>query len=813
VTLPSDRYLCVHAHFYQPPRENPWLESVEVQDSAYPYHDWNERVTAECYAPNAMSRILNEDGLIRNIVNNYSKISFNFGPTLLSWFEAKSPELYATIQETDKQTREQHSGHGSALAQAYNHLILPLANTRDRKTQVVWGIRDFAHRFSRLPEGMWLPEAAVDLESLDLMASEGIRLTILSPFSAKRVRQIGETKWRDVSGGQIDPSRAYRVSLPSGRTISVFFYDGPASRAVAFEDLLSSGEAFAYRLLGTYSDARKWPQLAHIATDGETYGHHKAHGDMALAYALNYIESNGLARLTNYGEFLERFPPTHEAEIFENSSWSCAHGVERWRSNCGCKSGRQGDWNQSWRAPLRQAFDWLRDQAAVLYERRAQELFKDPWAVRDDYIRVILDRSRQNVCDFLRRNMRSDPSAEQRILALRLLEMQRHLMLMYTSCGWFFDEVSGIETVQVIEYAGRSVQLADEIDRSKNFESQFLAKLADVKSNVSEQGDAKQIYGKFVKPAMLDLKRVGAHYAVSSLFEEFGREAKIYCYDVHGEDSHSLLSGKTKLSAGHVKIRSEITTESADVSFGVVHLGDHNIAGGVRDFTGQAEYERTLKEITDGFASGDFTELVRVVDRVYGGGGNPLRLLFRDEQRKIVAQILGSALREADLAYRQLFEDRAPLMHFLAAMNFPPVKAFQVAAEFTLNADFRRALEGDGIKVEKAQAILEEIKRIGVSLDSTTAEFALRRTLERIAEEFRKDPLNGELLQRLDAAVELARSVPFQVQFWKVQNTYFAVLQDVYPKVRDSRRLERPEAELWVRSFRKLGDALSFDIE
>jgi alpha-amylase/alpha-mannosidase (GH57 family) len=813
VTPPSDRYLCVHAHFYQPPRENPWLESIEVQDSAYPYHDWNERVTAECYAPNATSRILNGDGRIRNIVNNYSKISFNFGPTLLSWFQAKSPELYATVQETDKQTRERRSGHGSALAQAYNHVILPLANARDRKTQVLWGIHDFAHRFSRLPEGMWLPEAAVDLQSLDLMAAEGILFTILSPFSAKRSRQIGGTRWTDVSGGRIDPARAYRVSLPSGRTISVFFYDGPASRAVAFEGILSSGEAFAHRLLETYSDARKWPQLAHIATDGETYGHHKIHGDMALAYALNYIESNGLARLTNYGEFLERFPPTHEAEIFENSSWSCAHGIERWRANCGCNSGGHPNWNQGWRAPLRQAFDWLRDQAATLYEERGKELFKNPWGARDDYIRAILDRSRPNVCDFLHRNMTVDPSPEQRIVALRLLEMQRHLMLMYTSCGWFFDEVSGIETVQVIQYAGRSVQLADEVDRSKNFESQFLEKLASVKSNLPEHGDAKQIYGKFVKPAVLDLKRVGAHYAVSSLFEEFGPETRIYCYDVCRKDSRPLLSGRTKLAAGRVKIRSEITTASADLSFSVVHLEDHNMAGGVRDFAGQAEYEQTLKEITDGFASGDFTELVRVVDRVYGGGGNPLRLLFRDEQRKIVAQILESALREADSAYRQLYEDRAPLMHFLAAMNFPPVRAFQVAAEFTLNADFRRALEEDGIKVERAQAALEEIKRIGVALDSMTAEFALRRKLEAIAEEFRNDPLNLELLRRLDAAVALARSVPFQVQFWKVQNKYFAVLHDVYPEVRDSRRLERPEAEQWIRSFKKLGDALSFDIE
>jgi alpha-amylase/alpha-mannosidase (GH57 family) len=813
VTPPSDRYLCVHAHFYQPPRENPWLESVEVQDSAYPYHDWNERVTAECYAPNATARILNGDGRIRSIVNNYSKISFNFGPTLLSWFEEKSPELYASIQATDKQTRDQHSGHGSAIAQAYNHTIMPLANSRDRKTQVIWGIRDFEHRFGRAPEGMWLPEAAVDLQSLDMMASEGIRFTILSPYSAKRARQIHGTKWKDVSGGQIDPSRAYRVSLPSGKTICVFFYDGPASRAVAFEGILASGEAFAHRLLGTYSDARKWPQLAHIATDGETYGHHKAHGDMALAYALDYIESNGLAQLVNYAEFLEKFPPTHEAEIFENSSWSCAHGIERWRSNCGCNSGGHANWNQNWRAPLRQGFDWLRDSAAPLYERKAKELFKDPWSVRDDYIRVILDRSREAVCDFLHKNMRGEPSAEQRILAVKLLEMQRHLMLMYTSCGWFFDEVSGIETVQVIEYAGRAVQLADQIDPLQNFEAQFLEKLAGVTSNLPEHGDAKQIYVKFVKPSILDLKRVGAHYAVASLFEEFGPEARIYCYEVRREDAHSLLSGKTKLAAGRIKIRSEITMESAEVSFGVVHLEDHIMAGGVRYFAGEAQYGQALKEVTDAFGKGDFTELVRVVDRCYGGGGNPLTLLFRDEQRNIVRRILESALREAETAYRELFEDRAPLMHFLAAMNFPPVKAFQVAAEFTLNADFRGALEEDGIKIERARSILDEMKRIGVAIDATTAEFALRSRLEQIAKEFRKDPSNLELLKRLDAGVELARSVPFQVQFWKVQNTYYDLLKNAYPDVRESRTMRPPESEQWIQSFRKLGDELSFQID
>lgn len=803
---PPDRYLCVHAHFYQPPRENPWLESVEVQDSAYPYHDWNERITAECYAPNGASRILNGDGRIRSIVNNYLKISFNFGPTLLSWMEQKSAPLYSAILATDHATFSERSGHGSAIAQAYNHMIMPLANPRDRQTQVIWGIRDFQHRFGRVPEGMWLPEGAVDLQTLEVLAAHGLKFTILSPFSAKRVRSINGTKWKDVSGGQIDPSRAYKMALPSGRSIGIFFYDGPASRAVAFEDILASGEAFANRLLGTYCDTRTWPQLAHIATDGETYGHHKVHGDMALAYALHYIESNGLARLTNYGEFLDLFPPTHEVEIFENSSWSCSHGVERWRADCGCNSGGHPGWNQSWRAPLRQAFDWLRDAAASIFEQRGRELFRDPWRARDEYIAVILDRSRENVANFLRSRMKQEG---QEILALRLLELQRHLMLMYTSCGWFFDELSGIETVQVIQYAGRAVQLAESLDPSRNLESQFVERLAQAKSNLPEHGDGRKVYENFVKPSMLDLKRVGAHYAVSSLFEDFGPETRVYCYDVSRNDIHNLVSGKTKLIAGRADIRSTITWESADLSFGVVHLGDHLISGGVRDYAGGEAYERTLGEITGAFGSGDFTELMRVVDRSYSVETNTLKLLFRDEQRRIVAQILAAPLAEAEQAYRQLFENRVPLMHFLSALNFPTVRALQVAAEFTLNADFRAVIESDDRSIQRTRAILDEIERIGVPLDATTAEFALRGKIEQLAAGFRLDPSRMDLLQRLDASVELARSLPFQVQFWKVQNEYFEVLRDFYPKAKKSPKA----AEKWLGLFQKLGDQLSFRID
>src|SRR5215472_9342071 len=337
-------YVCIHGHFYQPPRENPWLEAVELQDSAYPYHDWNERVTAECYEPNSASRILDENR-IREITNNYSSISFNFGPTLLSWLHAFSPRVYDAILDADKESQTRFSGHGSALSQCYNHLIMPLANDRDKRTQVVWGIRDFEHRFGRKPEGMWLPETAVDLATLEILAESGIRFTILAPRQARRTRKIGGRNWREVSEERIDPTMVYLLRLPSRRSISLFFYDGPISRGVAFERLLDNGEGFAKRLLGAFSEERAWPELVHIATDGETYGHHHRYGEMALTYALEFIQSKQLADITNYGEYLDRHPPTHDVEIFEKSSWSCIHGIERWRADCGCHAGHAG-WNQ-----------------------------------------------------------------------------------------------------------------------------------------------------------------------------------------------------------------------------------------------------------------------------------------------------------------------------------------------------------------------------------------------------------------------------------------------------------------------------------
>ena len=638
-------YVCIHGHFYQPPRENPYLEAVELQDSAYPYHDWNERITAECYAPNATSRILDSENRILKLLNNYAQISFDFGPTLLSWMKDRAPRVYEAILEADKESRERFSGHGSALAQGYNHMILPLANRRDKVTQVKWGIKDFESRFGRRPEGMWLPETAVDNETLDVLAENGILFTILAPRQAKRIRPRNGGKYEDVSGSRIDPARAYVARLPSKKRISLFFYDGPISQGIAFEGLLNDGKRFADRLMSGFTDARQGDQLVNVATDGESYGHHHHYGEMALSYALDEIGTGNTARITNYGEYLDQHPPQHLVEIEENTSWSCVHGVERWRSDCGCNSGGHA-WNQQWRAPLRAALDWLRDQLAPIFETRLKEYFRDPWASRDDYIRVILDRSAESRAAFFADHAIRPLEAEEQVIVLKLLEMQRHAMLMYTSCGWFFDELSGLETVQVVHYAGRALGLAEE-SSGQALEPEFLQRLALAKSNLAEHEDGARIYQKWVKPAVVDTVRVAAHYAISSLFESYPEKARIYCYEVDRLKYLLEAEGKMRLATGSARFRSTITEESATMEFSVLHLGDHNISAGVRPAGGADATADSEKKLVEAFSQADAAEVIRLLDQTYGDHTFSLRMLFRDEQRKIVNLILNESDRKS----------------------------------------------------------------------------------------------------------------------------------------------------------------------
>jgi len=475
-----NRYVTVHGHFYQPPRENPWTGEVDEEVTARPYHDWNERITAECYAPNAP---------------NYARMSFNFGPTLLAWLEANAADTYEAILAADRASRERFSGHGSALAQAYNHAILPLAVGRDKTTQVAWGIRDFERRFGRRPEGMWLPETAVDDETLEVLAAEGIAFTVLAPSQAAAVREPS-SRWIELDGGGIDPREPYRVPLPSGRTITVFFYDGGLSHGIAFGELARSGTDFARALLSRLDD-RSGPQLVHVATDGETYGHHFRGADRALGEALARIESSGEARLTNYGEFLARFPPRLEARIVPRSSWSCAHGVGRWTDDCGCSAGAAV--RHPWRRPLREALDWLRDTLAPLYSAAGAALFTDPWAARNDSIELFLDPSPASIDRFFERNSIGALSEDERSTGLGLLQLQRYAVLMYTSCGWFFDDPAGLETRQVLRYAARAVELAEE-HLGGSIEPLFLRLLERVRSVSGDRPDASELYRNLRAP-------------------------------------------------------------------------------------------------------------------------------------------------------------------------------------------------------------------------------------------------------------------------------------------------------------------------
>ncbi len=777
-----ERYLCIHGHFYQPPRENPWLEAIELQDSAYPYHDWNERISAECYAPNSVARILDGENKIVKLINNYAKISFNFGPTLLSWLEAKAPDIYAAILAADRESQKTFSGHGSAIAQVYNHVIMPLANRRDRVTQIRWGIRDFERRFKRAPEGVWLAETAVDTETLELLADHGIRFTILAPHQAARFKRIGERQWTAVNGTAIDPSRAYRQTLPSGKSLALFFYDGPIARGIAFEGLLSNGETLIGKLLGGFSQQRDWPQLMHVATDGESYGHHHKFGDMALAYALDQIESKSLARLTNYGEFLARHPPTHEVEIVENSSWSCAHGIERWRSDCGCNSGGHPDWNQAWRGPLRDAFNWLRDAVTAPWEAQARALLKEPWAARDAYIDIVLDRSTENTERFFKRHGARKLTDGERTSALKLLELQRQALLMYTSCGWFFDELSGIETIQVIQFAARAVQLADELV-GDSLEDSFVDRLARARSNVDDHGNGREIYEKFVRPARVDWERVGAHYAVSSIFAGYPQQANIYCYQAQQKNFQFFEAGKAKLAVGRINLTSQITKESADLSFGVLHIGDHQVNGGVRPVLSDAVEVYLAQELAEPFTRADFAEVIRLMDRRFGASNYSLRSLFRDERRKLLERILATALGETETLYRHIHEQRAPLMRFLKSINVPLPKEFLSAAEFVVNKDLCRCLEQEDIDLDRAKSLVQAAKFEGLALDTATLEFAYRNNLERLAAKLGQAP-NSATLQQLNQALSLISLLPFWVNLWKIQNIYYRLSKSFYPKLR-----------------------------
>ncbi len=790
------KYVCIHGHFYQPPRENPWLEEIELQESAYPYHDWNERITAQCYDPNAASRILDKEMKIIDITDNYDKISFNFGPTLLSWFEVMSPDTLKAVVASDKINKDKFSGHCPAIAQAYNHLIMPLANSRDKRTQVIWSLREFEHRFGRKPEGMWIPETAVDLESLDIMAEHGIKFVILDPHQIRKFRKIGEEAWKDVSNGGMDIRMPYLCRLKSGRTISIFIYDGPISEDVAFSNLLDNGENFANRLVQAFSDSQE-DQIVHIATDGETYGHHHPKGDMALAYCLYHLESKGLAKITIYGEYLEKHPPTHEVEVIENTAWSCIHGIERWRSDCGCNTGMHPGWNQKWRTHLRDAMNWLRDALIPIYEKEAAIYLKDPWRTRDDYIYVILDRSIQNVNKFLSEHATKELSQEEKIKVLRLLGMQRQALLMFTSCGWFFDEISGIETTQVMKYAARAMQLARDVSGT-DLEPEYKKILSQAVSNIPDFGNGANIYDNMVKPAEVDLSRVTAHYAISSIFNEYPETARIFSYTVKREAYDTKVAGIQKLAIGKVRVRSDLTWEEAAMSFAVVYFDGHYISGGVQAFTGDEKYGAMKNEIEESFAKSDIPEVIRRMDKHFGHHNYGMWHLFKDAQNNIFKQILKPQLQEISASFKQIYDHRYPIMQVMKNVGVPLPSILADVRRYVLNAELEKALKDKD--VESCQRLVEEIIKWPIDFDPAITLIASRQ-VERLMERLKEKPEDIAVLQKVNSIVKALNDIHLEPNLWKSQNILFSISRQKFNDMKGRAEKGDDAAKKWMELF------------
>jgi hypothetical protein len=719
--------LVVHGHFYQPPRENPWTEEVAIEPTAAPFHDWNERITAECYRPNGWARVLDEHGRVTEIVDNYAHLSFNVGPTLLSWLEAHRLEVYERMLEADRIA-------GGAIAQAYNHMILPLANERDIRTQVRWGLADFEHRFGRPAGGMWLPETAVNDEVLRALVEEGVGFTILAPSQAEE----------PVSGGE-----PYRWMHPdgSGRSITIVFYDGGISHDLAFGLTGLSSQELMRRVVVAAEDGTP----VCVATDGETFGHHHKFADRALAYAFSHEAGAAGVRVVNTAQLVDEVPPAQEVRVHE-SAWSCVHGVRRWKDDCGCHTGGAPGWSQAWRAPLREALDFLRDHGAEVFERRGREVLYDPWAARDAYVDVLLGR--RTSADFLAEH--GLPGSDH-VVALTLLEAQRHALLMYTSCGWFFNDLAGIETLQIIRYAARAIDLLAEIGESLDMD-RFLDVLGRARSNVEVEGDGRTIWHRHVEPSRVDADRVVAHLALISLLEDRDPPKTLASFDV--EDSQRRMADRGGLGgvAGQVTLVHRRTGRRTVHVYAAIHLGGLEVFGATRP----ADAERdaaVFAELARAVSSGErVTTLLRLIAAGFGPREFGLDSALPDAAGEIVRSAAAQLAERFGATYERLYADHRQLLDALNTAGYPLPPELRAPAEFALARRFEAEIatavdDAETDSFETAQAIAREARHHGFQLATPRAAAIMGRTLLTAVERAVEDPEPP----RIAAALQLLR--------------------------------------------------------
>ncbi len=783
----NEVFLTIHGHFYQPPRENPWLEAIELQDSALPFHDWNERINKECYNPNSVSKIVDSRNRILDVVNNYEYMSYNFGPTLLSWMEQFAPLTYERIIKADIESIAEHNGHGNAIAQVYNHIIMPLANEHDKETQIKWGIRDFEYRFGRKPEGMWLAETAVDDDTLRILEANGIKFTILSPYQADKFKKKGDKEWTDVSWGNIDPARSYKYNIKSapGKSIDLFFYDGAISRSVAFDELLKDGNKFIKRLKEGVSDCRDFPQIVNIATDGESYGHHTKFGDMALAYVLKVKAKDEGFKITNYAEYLDKYRSDCEVEIKQASSWSCFHGVGRWKEDCGCSTGGHPGWNQKWRKPLRDALDYLRDELVIIFEQEGPKYFDNVWEIRNKYIDVILDRNEMNVKKFQQENFKSDLSDEQKVHAMELLEIQRQAMLMYTSCGWFFSEISGIETVQIMKYAARAMQLATKFS-NKDLETHFLEILSEAKSNIPEHGTGKDIFERFVKPSIVTTKQIASLWALSSLYQDFEDEESVYCYTIKKEAYKKVQKGSSTFVVGHIEIQSKITLQKSNVMFALMQYSGGDFHCAIKEYSDDFEFNKIKTNLIKTFLMNPLTEIIRSMDECFGKEYFTLKDIFIEERRKILQILLKGKLEKFSQTYQVMYDEGKGSIYHLQGLGLKIPDEFKISAAYALSHKFNDIVVHSGgflddDSIQQAMDINYEAKKIDIQLDKTPSNkiFSkkIQQNINRLVHSFE--------IQQADVLLEIFDSInklELQIDISEAQNIYFS---KIYHKIGD----------------------------
>ncbi len=821
-------YVTIHGHFYQPPRENPYLDKIERQPSAHPHHNWNERIYHECYRPNTFSRILNERNEVIDIVNNFEYLSFNIGATLMSWLEKYDLEVYQKIIDGDRKSSARLNGHGNAIAQVYNHIILPLANKRDKYTQIRWGKADFQSRFGRKPEGMWLAETAIDYDTVEALIDEEIKFIILAPSQAERCRQIElhedseESEWHEVGGSQIDPTRPYRCFIEDGRHIDIFFYDGPISRDMGFNDVLLTADNLAGRIGQAIRGDNRPSQLINIATDGETFGHHKGGTEKCLAYAFGQVFASRGWTVTNYAHYLSINPPTWEVVLKPVTAWSCSHGVERWRSDCGCGGG--GLWNQQWRKPLRESLDWLRDELIPIYETIGGNLFRDPWLARDEYVTVICDRSESQVEEFLSRHQKYQLTELEKIDALRLLEMERHSLLMYTSCGWFFEEISRPEGVQILRYASRAIELAGEVG-GVSLQPEFIRRLAQAPSNVETFGNGAEVYRQLVIPTQIKLEQVAAHYAISSLFTKYPRNEKVYCYIAEQLDYQKQQLGTLTLAVGQVQLTSEITRERQHLTFAAFHLGGWDFHCCIKPFAGRLVYSELKQQLFDALKQASAAQTIMIMNQAFGDSHFGLQHLFAEERHRIMTLLTENTKKHLDQLYTQVYRENYTILVAFQREGLPVPQELQVAAEVALSHRCIEALSGLEKAIEEPQSIdnyLAELEAIAIEANHLNCKLNIPEA-KRILEQFSLRMLwqilyDGEPkaletdIGRLETIIHVGNKLNLNLYFGYAQEAYHNCLrQKIVPNCLAS-DTTCPWDHNQIEPLLKLGHYLGIDV-